>query len=202
MRIITAVVLLITVFFCGFEGVAKEKKNNAPKVQKFEDVERGFWLKSTIGMALMLGDVFGDDRESPLWPVDPMVGIEMGFDLGQVAAIHLAVYGQHVSGNRTLSASGSEISNDAGALMLMAGGRFALVTTQRLSWFIKASGGYALAVPEMAKLDPGVVVHAGSGIEYATGLRHFFVGLEAAGQYFVASSCFSVLITPTLKYAF
>jgi hypothetical protein len=42
----------------------------------------------------------------------------------------------------------------------------------------------------------------GTGLEYATQLRHFFVGLEVAASYLPAIGGFSAIVTPTLKYTF
>jgi len=56
--------------------------------------------------------------------------------------------------------------------------------------------------PELAKLDQGAVVQAGTGLEYAPRLRHFFVGLEAVASYLPAIGGFSAIVTPTLKYTF
>ncbi len=45
---VTAAVILF--FLAGTAAAVEENKSKGPKVQKFEEVERGFWIKSTFGM--------------------------------------------------------------------------------------------------------------------------------------------------------
>ena len=126
--------------------------------------------------------------------------MEIGYDLGQVAAMHLGVYGRQISG--TQGSGDTTISTDADVLMLMIGVRFNLATTKRLGFFVKANVGYMVASPELAKIGDGAEFHAGAGIEYATQLRHFFVGAEVLASYLPAVGGFSAIVTPTLKYTF
>ena len=196
-RIIPIVVVLVLVL--AGQALADEAKGE-PRIQKFQDVERGFWMRTTLGAVLTLGDVFGDGREASMMP-GPLVTLEFGYDLGQVASLHLCVMGQQIIGVRELT-NRPEVSNDAGALALMAGGRFNLVTGKRLGWFIKAQVGYMITAPEMAEYQAGLLVQGGMGLEYATQLRHFFIGLEAFGQYDLANSGIGIGLTPTLKYTF
>jgi len=207
MKRTTAVVLALALALLttGLVNAQESKSASSPKVQKFQEVERGFWIRSTFGVSVTITDVFkeksGDrPRESSIWPPGPIIGLEMGYDLGQVAAIHLGVYGRQIPG--TQGSGDNEISTDADVLMLMLGGRFNLATTKRMGFFIKANVGYMLASPEMAKVGDGVEIHAGAGIEYATQLRHFFVGAEVMASYLPAVGGFSAFVTPTLKYTF
>ena len=196
-RIIPIVVVLVLT--CAGEALADESKGE-PRIQKFQEVERGFWMRTTLGVALTLGDVFGDGREASMLP-GPLVTLEFGYDLGQIASLHLAVMGQQIIGVRELS-NRPEVSNDVGAMALMAGGRFNLVTGKRRGWFIKAQVGYMMTAPEMAEYQAGLLVQGGTGLEYATQLRHFFVGMEVFGQYDLANSGIGIGLTPTLKYVF
>jgi len=195
-----ALALALALLATGFV-YAQETSSSEPQVQKFQEVERGFFIRSAFGFSMAVTDLFGgDDWKSPLWPPGPVIGIEIGYDLGQVASIHMAAYGLQVSGTRETSRA--EVSNDAGALLAMLGGRFNLTTTKRTGWYIKGGVGYMFAAPKMAKLDEGAVIHLGTGIEYATQLRHFFVGLEVVASYLPAIGGFSAIVTPTLKYTF
>ena len=177
-----------------------EETKGQPRVQEYQEVERGFWARTNLGAALTLGDVFTEGRSASMMP-GPVVSLELGYDFGQVASIHLAVLGQQVIGVRELS-NRPEVSNDAGVLALMLGGRFNIITSKRLGWFIKAQASWMLTAPEMAEYQGGLVVQGGTGIEYATQLRHFFIGLEVFGQYDLANSGIGIGLTPTLKYAF
>jgi hypothetical protein len=76
------------------------------------------------------------------------------------------------------------------------------MTTKRTGWYVKGGVGYMFAAPELARLDEGAVIHLGTGIEYATQLRHFFVGLEVVASYLPAIGGFSAIVTPTVKYVF
>ena len=177
------------------------KGKGAPKLQKFDEVERGFWLRADLGIALAVVDPFSDNRSAGIWPPGPLLQLEIGYDFGQVASIHIALHGQQVSGNRELTNRPS-ISNDAAMLAPMLGVRFNFVTTKRLAWFIKAAAGWMFTAPSLAEFESGLLVQAGTGIEYATALRHFFVGLEAWGSYDLANGGVLVSLTPTLKYTF
>ena len=203
MKRTTAVVLALALALLttGLVYAQEAGSGSGPRVQKFQEVERGFFIRSAFGFSMAVTDLFGGGEwKSPLWPPGPVIGLEIGYDLGQVASIHLQVYGMQVSGTRETSRA--TVSNDAGALLAMLGGRFNLMTTKRTGWYIKAGVGYMFAAPEMARLDQGAVIHAGTGIEYATQLRHFFVGAEVVASYLPAIGGFSAIVTPTLKYTF
>jgi hypothetical protein len=203
MKRTTAVVLALALALLttGLVYAQEAGSGSGPQVQKFQEVERGFFIRSTFGFSMAVTDLFGgDDWKSPLWPPGPVIGLEIGVDLGQVASIHVAAYGLQVSGTRETSRA--TVSNDAGALLAMLGGRFNLMTTKRTGWYVKGAVGYMFAAPELARLDEGAVIHLGTGIEYATQLRHFFVGLEVVASYLPAIGGFSAIVTPTLKYTF
>ncbi|HOX46365.1 MAG TPA: adventurous gliding motility protein CglE [Myxococcota bacterium] len=175
----------------------------APKAQVFEEVERGFFLRTTLGAAMAVTDMFGDSagvkRESTLWP-GPVVGLEIGYDFGQYASLHLAAQGQQIIGVQ--ERNDRESGADATLLALMLGGRVNLVTSQRVAWYLKVGAGWMFTWPELAGLDSGFLVHGGTGVEYATKLRHFTVGLEATAQYDIANGGLLVGLSPTLKYVF
>jgi len=183
---------------------ASEERSGGAKVQKYDEVEYGFWMRSQFGMLLSLGDFFGDSGESPLWPPGPIMGLEIGYDFASMISALLSVTGLQVSGTETFTRSGktSEISHDATGLVLGAGLRFALMTTQRLAWYVKGGVGYALTFPEVSGFEPGLAIQGATGLEYATALRHFFLGLEAGVQFQLPSSGLMVLVTPTVKYTF
>ncbi|HUT99890.1 MAG TPA: adventurous gliding motility protein CglE [Myxococcota bacterium] len=173
-----------------------------PSIQKFMEIERGFWLRSTFGIDLAVVNAFGSgSRSSSIYPPNPVVSLEMGVDFGQVASIHLNLLCQQIAGSRDIGTRGS-VPNDSTAIGILAGGRFNIMTTKRLGWFVKAEVGYLLAVPDTAKLGNGLVVQGGTGIEYATSLRHFFIGIEAGAQYLIANGGLGILLTPTVKYVF
>ncbi len=207
MKRTTTVVLAVALALLttGPAYAQKGRSSSSPQVQTFQEVERGFWLRSAFGVSVTLTDVFKEkdrenSRESSIWPPGFLIGLEMGYDLGQVAAIHLGVYGRQVSG--TQKSGDGTISTDADVLLLLLGGRFNLATTKRMGFFVKANVGYMLASPDLARLEDGMEIQAGAGIEYATQLRHFFVGLEALASYLPSIGGFSAIVTPTLKYTF
>ncbi len=199
----TAITALVFALVASSTVVAQEDMDRSrSKVQKFSEVERGFFIRSTFGFSMALGNMFNQDNsDSPAWPPGPLLGLELGHDLGQVASLHVAFYGQSVSG--TLSPTGrADVSNDASALLAMVGARFNVVTTKRMGWFLKANIGYMLAIPAIDTMDDGLVIHGATGVEYATNLRHFSVGLEAGAGFSMATSALSIIVTPTLKYVF
>jgi hypothetical protein len=204
-RVVLAIALALLT--TGPVYAQKGRSSSSPQVQTFQEVERGFWLRSAFGVSVTLTDVFKENtkkgdvpRESSIWPPGFLIGLEMGYDLGQVAAIHLGMYGRQISG--TQKSGDDTISTDADVLLLLLGGRFNLATTKRVGFFVKANVGYMLASPDLAKVGDGVEIQAGGGVEYATQLRHFFVGLEALASYLPNIGGFSAIVTPTLKYTF
>ncbi|MBW1808339.1 MAG: adventurous gliding motility protein CglE [Deltaproteobacteria bacterium] len=203
LRLTTRVLALgLTICLAGQVYGQDKEKSSEPRIQKFEEVERGFWLRTTFGISVAVMNHFGDEsRESPIWPPGPVVSLEMGYDFGQIASMHLTIQGQQVTGSRDMGTR-SAVPNDSGAVSILLGARFNIITSKRLGWFLKAGVGYMLAIPDMALLDSGLVIQAGTGIEYATNLRHFFIGLEIGAQYLMANSGLGVLLTPTLKYTF
>jgi hypothetical protein len=184
-------------------GEADGQVTGAPRAQVFEEVERGFFLRSTFGAAMVVTDMFADDgamtRENSLVP-GPLVSLELGYDLGQIASLHLAGQYQQLAGVQ--SRAGNTTSADVTAFSLMLGGRINLITTQRLGWYFKAGAGWMFAWPGLAGVEQGFMVQGGTGLEYATKLRHFFLGLEVVGQYDIANGGVVVGLAPTLKYVF
>jgi len=187
----------------GQGGEEAGQVTGAPKLQAYEEVERGFFLRTTFGAAMAVTDMFGDSigvvRENSLWP-GPVLGLEIGYDLGQIASLHVAVQGQQVLGLQTRGTH--ESGADLTLLALMLGGRINLVTTQRLGWYLKVGAGWMFTWPELAGVDWGFLVHGGTGLEYATKLRHFSLGLEVTAQYDIANGGVLVGLSPTLKYVF
>ncbi len=181
----------------------KTVHSREPQVQQFEEVERGFWIKSFFGISVTSQNPFRDkSRKNPVWPPGGTIGVEMGVDFGQVGSIHMAACGLHLTGNRIVDDNTSNVANDVGVFMLMAGGRFNVATTKRTAWYLKGAAGYLMARPKEATLEDGLVLQMGAGIEYATNLRHFYVGLELGAGYFLASKGLISIITPVLKYTF
>jgi len=195
----SALVLALALAPCALAQEGKAK--GTPKVQKVVEVERGFWIRADMGIAVSVVDMFGDNRKSGIWPPGPLLQLEMGYDLGQVASIHIALHGQQVAGTHSLTNRPS-VSNDAAILAALLGARFNLVTSKRMAWFLKAAVGWMFTAPDIAEFESGLLIQAGTGIEYATSLRHFFVGLEAWGSYDLANKGVLVSLTPTLKYTF
>lgn len=211
MRQATVIMLIVLGAASTAWSQGKEVKEGEEKVgsreAKFNEVEYGFWLRSTLGAAMVIGDLFGSENgapSAPVFPPGPALGVEMGIDLGTIASLHLSVQGFVISGTRDVTRGDKTetLSNDATGLLLSAGGRFDLMTTKRLAWFIKAGAGYLLASPDSAGLDSSVAVLGGTGIEYATALRHFTIGLEAVGQFLLAPKSVMVIVSPTVKYTF
>jgi len=199
----TAIQVLAVALLIAQPALAEDEESSkgAPKVQQVDEVERGLWLRADLGVAMTVLDPFGSNRESGPWPPGPLLQLELGYDFGQVASIHLAINGQQVIGQQKRE-DREALSNDVAAVALLAGGRFNILTTKRLGWFVKAAVGWMFVAPSLAEMKDGLLVHGCTGIEYATWLRHFSVGIEAGAAYDVANGGLQVLLTPTLKYVF
>jgi len=190
----------IIFFLLALAAVARAQ-TEGPRTQSYQEVERGLWLRTTFGMTLSLTNHFGTGRSSSVWPPGPMVNLELGYDLGQVASLNISLLGEQLVGSRQVGERG-DIPNDAAVMGLLAGGRFNLVTTKRMALFVKAQAGYAMAFPASSELKNGFLVAGGAGVEYATALRHFFIGLETSAQYLIASSGLALTVTPMIRYTF
>ncbi len=199
MRMLSCLFILILSANPAFAGGTASK--GAPKIQKFSEVERGFWLRTDMGFSMPVTNLFGGDRQSPAWPPSPLLQLEAGYDLGQIASIHLALHGQQISGERQ-PANKAEVSNDVGIFAVLLGLRFNLITTKRTGWYVKAAVGWMFTAPDMAGYDSGLIFQGGTGLEYATMLRHFWVGVEVWGSYDLTNSGAMVALTPNLKYVF
>jgi hypothetical protein len=199
-----ASVLVVAVSLASLLRAQENEERGVTKVQKIEEVERGFWFRSAFGFSFVFGNAFKsssvDKRQSSMGVPGPVMGLEMGFDLGQIASIGIMASGSQIAGIR--NANFGDVSNDADVLEVGLGVRFALMTTKRLAWFLKVGGSYLFAAPDMASFSSGFVVGGGTGLEYATNLRHFFIGVELVGQFHLPSSSVMAWVTPTLKYTF
>ncbi|MGC3998108.1 MAG: adventurous gliding motility protein CglE [Anaeromyxobacter sp.] len=177
-----------------------------PRVARFNDVERGWFLGFEAGYLHLLDTPTDDPASFPYagesgGPANGMVvGAQFGRDLG--SRVSLALFAQ--GGNAHASA-------DYGAFSLYSFGLDARVALfgardrndwERFFFYLHARGGYALTYPEGLFGTNDIVVQGGPGIEYYTKLRHFSVGLAADYVRALTAGANGFSVYPTVRYTF
>jgi hypothetical protein len=177
-----------------------------PRVAKFRDVERGFFVGFEAGYQGFFDTPTADKEKYPLAGDSGgsagglVVGVTVGVDLGPL--LSLSVYGQGTS---------QKAGANYGAFDLLSLGgdvRFAVKSWrdrndwQRLFLYVHARGGWANSTPEGLFGTSDVVVAGGPGIEYFTKLRHFSIGAAADAVYATKAGAAGFAIYPTVRYTF
>jgi hypothetical protein len=177
-----------------------------PRVAKFRDVERGFFVGFEVGYLGLADTPTADKAKYPLAGKSGgsaggvLVGAMVGVDLGQHLSV--AIVGQ--GGNE-------KAGPNYGAFNLLAAGLDARVAVrawrdrndwQRLFVYVHARGSYARTFPEGLFGKTDVLVAGGPGIEYFTKLRHFSLGAAVDAVYATKAGAFGYAVYPTIRYTF
>jgi len=161
----------------------------APAKPRLNEVERGFWVGSSVGAVFYptLPGAGGDGLAS-----GALVGVEAGVDILPVLQLGVLVWGQAVGADveyRGITdpeldpkgARGDFQSMLAGASLRFSFLRFADDNgIDRTFVYARAAGGAAVSRP-VGVVGDGIWFGGGLGVEYFTRLRHFSVGLEVDG---------------------
>jgi hypothetical protein len=178
-----------------------------PRVKRYQDVERGFFVGFEVGYLGFSKTPTADPEKFPLAGEDggrasglPMVGLVVGTDIGKRLSVALFLQGGNLSA-----------SDNYGAFDLYAGGvdlKLALLGHKdRNDWerfyvYVHARGGVARTYPEGLFGTDEVIAAGGPGIEYYTQLRHFSIALGADAVYAANASALGYAVYPTLRYTF
>ncbi len=171
----------------------------APKIQVFDDVEKGF----TVGL---MGGV--------AWDFDPPVaepglgfltGLELGYDLTWVLRLKAGYLSQAFSA--TAKDGSTTLPMDWKGRLVWGGASLALLATERVYAYIQAGAGYLDVSPKRVGTievagDSDVAILAGGGLEYYTNLRHFSFALETMVSYLPGRGDISVALYPMVRYTF
>ena len=180
-------------------------------------VRRGFFTETDVGWFLTLG---GDDDYSNL---QPFLQLGFGYDIKVVDAIGIGI-GLHVGiGNSAANCYSGRPTNPDGSVnhdgpcpltenftvffidltvgpIIRMAERFYLVP--------KIIGGFTYLNPAPVALSGGEPIDKAAniggslGVEYATNMDHFSIGLDVGARYVIGPGIFSLQFYPRVKYTF
>jgi hypothetical protein len=175
--------------------------------ETFEEIERGIYF-SVLGGPSFIVNPPASSGPRPFSP-GLAVEVELGVDIGERLSLGVFVMGaSNRAGSEYVGNSGGAASGDFSTLVPGAVARFHLVgladaqDVQRTWIYIRGGAGYAVFRPKQLLPDSDILVFAGPGVEYYTRLRHFSVGVEVTGSFYIQSQSFGFAVTPNLRYAF
>ena len=204
MRKLAAVLVLVPALALGQDAAPQLQED--PRVAKFRDVERGFFIGFETGWLSLL-DTPTADRTKYLLAGSSggsagglLVGAMVGVDIGQRLSVALVAQG----GNERARAN-------YGAFRLVSVGgdvRFAVSgwrdrnDWQRLFLYVHGRGSYARTYPEGLFGTADFLVAGGPGVEYFTKLRHFSIGAAVDAVYATKAGALGFAVYPTVRYTF
>jgi hypothetical protein len=203
-RKLAAVLLLVPALALGQDSAPQLQED--PRVAKFDDVERGFFVGFEAGYLGFADTPTADKAKYPLAGDSGgssgglLVGATVGVDLGKRVSVAIVAQG----GNQ-------KAGPNYGAFNLLSLGGDVRVAVKgwldRNDWprtflYVHARGGYARTTPEGLFGTSDVVIAGGPGIEYFTKLRHFSVGAALDAVYATKATALGYALYPTVRYTF
>ncbi|MBN2497962.1 MAG: adventurous gliding motility protein CglE [Deltaproteobacteria bacterium] len=172
----------------------------SPKVQVYEEVEKGLEVGGQIGM--------GYDFRAPVESPGPglLVGLEVGYDINWLLRVKGGFSDMIFTASRT-SPRDQTLAMDFEERLLWAGASFSLLATKRFYMYVQAGLGYLFTQPkqideqDVAGADD-LAILAGGGLEYYTTLRHISVGLEVNAVVLPIRGDVAIAVYPVLRYTF
>jgi len=175
--------------------------------ESFEEIERGLYF-SALGGPYFIVNPPSSSGPRPFSP-GQVAQVEVGVDIGERLSLGVfAMIASNRAGSEYVGNSGGAASGDFSTLAPGAVARLHLVgfadsqDVQRTWLYVRGGVGYTLFRPKQLLPDSDILVFAGPGLEYYTRLRHFSVGIEVTGTFFVKSQSFGFAVMPNLRYAF
>ncbi len=177
-----------------------------PKVARFADVERGFFIGFQFGYMGLFDTPTADPAKHLYAPASggraggTVLAIEIGGDLTSRLALSLVAQGSNLRATPSY-----------GAFSLVGGGldlRYAYYGSKdRNDWerfflYLHARGNYQKTYPEGLFGTNEILVQGGPGLEYFTRLRHFSIGLAVDYVYATKAKVSGVAAYPTVRYTF
>ncbi len=125
----------------------------------------------------------------------PVASLQLGLDVAERAQVGIFALG--VAARGPLSAPDDFALLAAGASIDFKLWRWAAADAElRWSWKLRLAGGYGV----LAGKSSGPFLLAAPGVDYATRLRHFAIGVELPVAY--APGVWSAGVTPLIRYSF
>jgi hypothetical protein len=201
-----ALVLLTLPSLALAQDSAAPQLQDDPRVAKFRDVERGFFVGFEAGF-LGLTDTPTADKEkftlagnSGGAATGLLVGAMLGYDITRNVSVALVGQG----GNEKAGPNYGAFSIFAAGLDLRVGfvGWRDRNDWQRLFVYAHGRGSYARTFPEGLFGTSEVLIAGGPGVEYFTKLRHFSVGAAVDVVYAAKAGALGYALYPTIRYTF
>lgn len=207
MKLFTTIMFSVLLASLGAKAQTSSALKDKPAV-KYNEIERGAYFGVWAGPFYMLNPPAPESTPKP-FSAGQLAQVSFGVDFGPHVALEVLLL---ATANRTnseyLGNSGGGASGDIVSLVPGAAAKVSLfgfddgMDVKRLWVYVRAGGGYAMFFPKSLLPDNDILLFGGLGLEYFTRLRHFSVGLEASGQYFLSAGTIGFAVTPTVRYAF
>jgi hypothetical protein len=176
-------------------------------------VRRGFFIETDIGAFLTLGgaDAYSNTQTYLQLGIGYDIGdrLELGVNFG-IGASAADCFGQRDSSGNCVVASGSStiLSDNFTLAFIDANVAYLFRLSDRLYLIPKLAAGYTTLDPGPVQnasgtlVTSGVNVGGGLGLEYATSMDHFSIGIEATGRFVIGPNILALAIFPRVKYTF
>lgn len=202
-------VALLSVLVVPLLTQAAEPAEGTPLV-----VRRGFFTETNVGGLVNLGGV---DAYSNL---QTYLQLGVGYNIGQSVelGVHVGIganaqncYGQHAPNNDEvcLAEDGKTVLTDNFTMFFIdLSASYYFQVYERLYIAPKLMGGYTLLDPAPVARGDGSLVNGainlgvGAGLEYATSMDHFSIGLDVAARMILGPGIISLQFYPRVKYTF
>ena len=173
-------------------------------------VRRGFFTETDVGGFLTLG---GDDVYSNL---QSYLQLGLGYDIRIVDAFGISL-GLHVGvgasaancySGRPAPGANCPLTENFTLFFIDATVGAIIRMVERFYFVPKLMGGFTLLDPAPVQLANGEPVNKGAnvglalGVEYATNMDHFSIGLDVVARYVIGPSIISLQFYPRVKYTF
>jgi hypothetical protein len=167
-------------------------------------VRRGLFTETNIGVVMTFG---GRERYSN---AQSYLQLGIGYDLGEHVELAAQVGLGSSAANCFASLQPGQCPLADSFTMAFANltGTYLIRLAERFYLTPKLSAGYTSLDPAPVLSKDGRPISSaanfggGLGVEYATQMDHFSVGLDVLGRYIVAASITSFALLPRLKYTF
>jgi outer membrane protein OmpA-like peptidoglycan-associated protein len=180
--------------------LAGSVRADSPKIQVYEEVEKGF----SIGLQTGVAYDFNPPVDTPGLGI--LGGLELGYDLTWVFRVKAGFLTEHYSAT-SQARSGSEVTADFQGRLVWGGASLSLLATQRFYAYAQAGVGYLATSPKrIGDMDVGgkddVAILVGGGLEYYPQLRHFSFAIETNVSILPLRGDVSIAVFPVVRYTF
>ena len=171
-------------------------------------VRRGFFTETDVGGFMTLG---GDNDYSNL---QTYLQLGIGYDVSQTIelGVHFGMGSNAANCFNGLKANGDCSATDNFTVTFVDfTAAYLFMLAERFYLDPKVAVGYTLLDPapvvqgtgaDATSINAGVNVGVGVGLEYATSMDHFSIGLDVLGRYILGPNILSLQFFPRVKYTF